>query len=69
MGVKAESMSTDAVPPRERAGLWSDWIARLFQGQIDPAARSGADPSLPADCFPLATSPDSPAIARIPRFR
>jgi AraC-like DNA-binding protein len=32
MGVKAEAMSTDAVPARERVGLWSDWIARLFQG-------------------------------------
>ena len=29
---KPELMDTDAVPAAERAGVWSDWLARLFQG-------------------------------------
>jgi AraC-like DNA-binding protein len=27
-----ELMDTDAVPAAERAGLWADWLGRLFQG-------------------------------------
>lgn len=25
-------LETDVVPPRERAGLWGEWLGRLFQG-------------------------------------
>ncbi len=32
MGPKPQTMNTDAVPLRERAGFWTDWIDRLFHG-------------------------------------
>jgi AraC-like DNA-binding protein len=32
MSASPESMDTAAVPARDRVGLWSDWLARLFQG-------------------------------------
>jgi AraC-like DNA-binding protein len=32
MATSPEVMDTDAVPAAERAGLWADWLGRLFQG-------------------------------------
>lgn len=32
MNTQPQSMSTDEVPPAERAGFWSDWIERMFHG-------------------------------------
>ncbi len=32
MNNKPQVMSTDDVPPQDRAGFWSDWIGRMFQG-------------------------------------
>lgn len=32
MPVTSQQMDTDQVAPAERAGFWSDWIARLFMG-------------------------------------
>jgi AraC-like DNA-binding protein len=37
MAMQPELMDTSAVPAPERAGLWTDWLGRLFQGlKSDP---------------------------------
>jgi len=44
MGVSATAMNTDQVSPAERAGYWSSWIDRLFQGlQSDQYGDPGFD--------------------------
>jgi AraC-like DNA-binding protein len=32
MPTPSELLETDVVPPRERAGMWGEWLGRLFQG-------------------------------------